>query len=488
MSRLIFKLFLGIGIFVFLGIGAYSFFTPVLADDYDAYVDEDFDEEERDGSSDKPFESIKEALKEAEKEGFEEIFIKEGVYKEDLDLTDSVKLIGEDKSEVVIKGKITMEDGSGLENLTIKNNIVVEGDADVKIKNCKVIDFSGIGIEALKGDGKVEVEDCEVSGDGKGFYIVRGREIKIKNCEVHHNKGEEGIDLRAELKGSIEDNKIYSNGESGIEVIVGGADLEIIDNDIEDNGSSAIATQFYPDWSDKGKILIKDNTLEDSDNYGIDCNRPQGGSGGSDYFCDSLELSGNKIQDNEKGDTADFCDLEKEENEEEKINTGQVQSGEDFLAEQSSDQEKEEEAEKREEDKSREKEKQKEEERKMIQEKKEEKERISAVLEGIEQQKEADVEIFAQKKNSIENKNSVSLFFFGPDQKVLKEAEKTKKAMENKFNQLQDLEKQANFKENKEKIIQKKEELKKEIESQEAFIEKQKNTFSLFGWLLDWFR
>jgi hypothetical protein len=487
MDKKTFKAVFGVWTFVFLGASAYFFFTPVLADDYDVYVDKDFDEEEQDGSSDKPFNSIKKAIKESKEENFEDIFIKEGVYEEDLDLIDSVKLIGEDKNEVVIKGKIIMEDDNELENLTVKNNIIIKGDADVEIKNCKIIDFSGIGIEALKGDGKVEVRNCEISGKGKGFYIMRGREIEIENNDIHNNIGEEAVDLRAELSGFVKDNKIYNNGESGIEVIVGGADLEIIGNDIEDNGSSAIAVQFYPDWSDEGKIVIKNNTLEDSDNYGIDCKRTQGGSGGSDYFYNSLKLSDNKIQDNKKGGIADFCGIKQNKKEEkEESSSRQFDAKKEGDAKQTSQREGGDLEKKEIEKKARQQEEQKKE-REMLQEKRMEKERIDAKLEEVRLQKETDINIFNQKRNLIESRGSIKTFFLGVNQKALKEVQEVKKTLEGKLEKMQDLEKQIKFKENKEEIISERENLEKEIKSQETFIESQRDNFSLFGWIVKWF-
>ncbi|MFO7806892.1 MAG: right-handed parallel beta-helix repeat-containing protein [Candidatus Moraniibacteriota bacterium] len=466
------------------------FFTSsiVLADDYDIYVDTDHDGEEK-GTEDEPFNSIKDALKEAEAEDLSDIYIKEGTYEGDLVVEESVNFIGEDKNEVIIEGDIEANDDFKAEKLTLKGSVVIEGDSDLELKDCKVKDFSGIGIEALEGDGKVEVEDCEVSGEGKGFYIMRGREIRIENNDIHHNIGEEAVDLRAELSGIIKDNKIHNNGESGIEVIVGEADLEIIGNDIEDSGSSAIATQFYPDWEDKGKIVIKDNTLEDSDNYGIDCKRPQGGSGGDNYFRDSLEVSDNEIQDNDKGDIADYCGLDKEEekpvpqppspseakkenantnSEENKDDSGeQVGNGDEDSQENISEEEK----------RDNEKEKELEKNRERVRKEK------NILLDKQSEEKQ----IFLQEKKQIKNKNAISVFFLGPSYQKIEEAENKIKEMEDNLVEMKELQKQALSEEDKKEIGDQIKESQSFIEENKNKIKDQEDRFSLFGWLVKWF-
>lgn len=289
-----------------------------LAVDYDYYVDSSASSG-GDGSKDDPFKDISEAV---EKGG--NIFIEDGDYDENLELKKGTKLFGESEGGVVIAGEIKMKDKTALKDLTVKDaneTVVVTADADVEIDNCTITKFNKIGINALAGGGKLKVVNSKIKdGEGKGFYIERGKEIELIGNEVTGNKGEEGIDIRSKVDGVIRNNFIVGNGESGIEVVVGSSELIIKDNKINKNGSSGIASQFYPDsgLSGKGDIKIEDNEIEDNDKYGFDCNRPQGGSPDEDYWRDSIELEGNDISGNGIKAISDYCKFIKavDENEE----------------------------------------------------------------------------------------------------------------------------------------------------------------------------
>ena len=113
--------------------------------------------------------------------------------------------------------------------------------------------------------------------------------------------------MRAKVKGKIKDNRIYDNGESGIEVIVGKADLKISKNEIKNNEASAISTQFYPEDDVLGEIKIKKNNLARSEKYGVNCNNPSGGSYGLNYFKDSVSLIENTYFGNTLGNHNAIC-------------------------------------------------------------------------------------------------------------------------------------------------------------------------------------
>lgn len=280
-----------------------------VAKDYDYYVDGSVSKS-GDGSKDEPFKTISEAL---EKGG--DIFVEKGKYNEDIELKKSTKIFGESENGVIISGKVVMNDDTKIQDLTargVRNVITVSKDADAEIENCTITDFGRIGILAVGGSGKLKVSDSKIiNGDGKGFYIEGGKEIELLNNEVTDCDGEEGIDIRHKVKGIIKGNLIINNGESGIELIVGSSDLLIEKNTIERNGSSGIATQFYPDpgLNGKGQVNINNNSIGENRKYGLDCNRPQGGSPGSSYWKDSIELEGNNIFANKMKSINDYCNL-----------------------------------------------------------------------------------------------------------------------------------------------------------------------------------
>lgn len=303
-------------------------FMPFVSDakDYDYYVDGSISKS-GDGSKEKPFKTIIEAV---EKGG--DVFIEDGKYDEDIELKKKTGLFGESENGVIVSGKIIMDDDTRIQDLTVrgvKTVIMIRKDADADIENCTIKDFGKIGILAVAGSGKLKVSDSKIiNGDGKGFYIERGKVIELLNNEVTDND-EEGIDIRSKVKGTVSGNLITKNRESGIELIVGSSNLQIENNVIKRNGASGIATQFYPDarLNGKGQININDNSIGENKKYGLDCNRPQGGVPGVSYWKDSIELAGNNIYANKMKSINDYCNLIDAVDEDEKVDNAIEDAG-----------------------------------------------------------------------------------------------------------------------------------------------------------------
>lgn len=270
------------------------------------YVDEKV-EDSGDGSSDKPYKKISKAIE----KDCSEIKLSKGTYKEDVSLKKSVKLVGNSKDSVIIEGKITMAHDAEINKLTVTSGgINISDGADAHLENVK-IKSSNIGIMTT-GGGKLVITDSIISGNRKGMYVQYGKTIKITDCKVYDNK-EEGLDIRANVSGSINNNEIYSNGESGIEVILGKAELSILNNEIKKNKSSGIAAQFYSDTDKAGDVNIKNNIITGNSNYGLDCKAPSGGEGRpKGYWAKSMDLSSNKIIENKKKDIAGSCKFDDE--------------------------------------------------------------------------------------------------------------------------------------------------------------------------------
>ncbi|MBD3245020.1 MAG: hypothetical protein GF335_03445 [Candidatus Moranbacteria bacterium] len=314
---------------VFLCFFIFGFFLikplAVIGKEYDFYVDFSI-KESGDGSKKEPFQEIGEAIAEAkDKKKQASIYIKEGKYKESFTIGKAISLIGEERDEVIIMGDIIMSDETLLKNLTISNSntaVTIREEANATIENCTINNFVSIGINSLPGGGTLSVSGSKISeGGGKGLYIQRGKRIEIISNQVSENE-EEGVDIRSKVIGNVNSNNITDNGESGIEVIVGSSHLDIEDNKIKDNGSSGIATQFYKDFDKEGNIDVYNNKISNNKKYGFDCNRPHGGSGGSSYWRDSIEMKGNEIKSNKEGSISSVCKfMEAVDEEEEKDNT-----------------------------------------------------------------------------------------------------------------------------------------------------------------------
>lgn len=276
------------------------------AEDYDYYVDRSA-LKSGDGSKEKPFKTITEAV---EKGG--DIFVENGKYNESIELKKATRLYGKSESGVVVLGKIIMNDNTRIQDLTVrgvKTVITINKDADAEIENCTIRDFGEVGIKAVSGSGKLKVSNSKITnGDGKGFYIERGKVIELLSNEVLDND-EEGVDIRSKVKGVVKNNIISNNGESGIELIIGSSNLKVENNTIKRNGASGIATQFYPERDNKGQVNIINNGIGENKKYGLDCNRPQGGVPSSSYWKDSIELAGNSIYANQIKSINDYCDL-----------------------------------------------------------------------------------------------------------------------------------------------------------------------------------
>jgi len=443
------------------------FLRPFYLDaaSYDFYVDDDA-KEDGTGSQSKPFKTIEEAIEEAEEAGgTQKIFIKNGTYKEDLEIEEAIKLYGESENGVVISGAVKMENDTAINNLTIKGRrvavTVVDG-ADVEITNCTIYDFSKVGIETY-GKGKLKVTNSKIkNGDGKGFYIQRGKTIEIVDSEITGND-EEGIDIRSKVTGSIENNLISNNGESGIEVIVGSADLDIKKNTISQNGSSGIATQFYPERDKKGKILIEENKLNSNLKFGLDCNIPHGGVPQQGYWRDSIELIGNQFSKNKLKAISDFCNLiDAVDEDEEKDNAIAENEAEEL------EEEKPEELLLKEE----------------VKEKEEREEKLKEVELSLEGQQQINLEIEAI-LNVLESENKLKVFLFGHRKALvlalrekLNQKERSIGEVENKINQIE-------FSESEEEIAVRGylEEEKQLIKEKNQHLLELEESFSLWGWL-----
>ncbi|MBM3255953.1 MAG: right-handed parallel beta-helix repeat-containing protein [Candidatus Moranbacteria bacterium] len=206
-------------------------------------------------------------------------------------------------------GIIQLKDGDFLKDAVLSGSsgIVIEGDANVTIKNCIINTNKKIAVEALPGSGTVTISDSQITSQaGKGLYIQPGRTVNIYNSNISHCQ-EEGLDVRNAISGFITNNKFENNGESGIELIVGKTNLEINKNVFSGNGASGLALQFYTFTRDEGKIKLFQNGFEKNQKYGIDCSIPEGKQPPDYYWYESIKLTDNKFSQNVLGNIEKDC-------------------------------------------------------------------------------------------------------------------------------------------------------------------------------------
>lgn len=278
------------------------------ASEYSLYVDSHADSGGN-GSKDEPFKDIEDAVKKAD--GGDVIYIANGNYDGGFTIPASVKLLGENRDGVVIKGSISSLNDSSLQNLTISGGnfaLTVKAGSSVSVKKCTIKNASKIGINMEPGNGKLTLEDSKLTANRKGIYAQKGNQIRIYSSVITKNK-EEGLDIRNKVDGTVKGNSITNNGESGIEVILGSSDLSIYDNYISDNSASGIAAQFYVDFGKKGKVKIDGNKIKNNNHYGIKCGAPSGGITPDGYWEKSLNLNSNTFGGNDEGDIAGRCKM-----------------------------------------------------------------------------------------------------------------------------------------------------------------------------------
>ena len=473
-------------ILLFVGILIYPNF--VLAK-YDYYVDIDADSDGN-GSEEKPFNEIKDALD----EGGKEIFIKKGTYKEDIILGKGIKLKGEG-NDSIIKGSVIMKDDSSIVDLKVDGGGVFIGKGNsVKLDNIKVTN-SSIGIET-EGNGTIKVLNSEISGNGKGMYIQRDKDVEIRSTVVSNND-EEGIDIRQNVDGLISGNKIKNNREGGIEVIAGGSELKISNNSIQNNKSSGIAIQYYKIANKNGALRVFNNNISSNGNHGITCKNPSGGSPGESYWTESIDMGANNITGNKEGSFSSFCKFsddivnvatktESELEQERLTKEKEVREAEEKEVEEEKKLEEMEENERL-----------KLEEEEKLEEKRLQQEREQEMTQNNNIQQEAEIvysEFLVKNekddslKKKAENRSKIIVFIIGSDYKKLDILAEDVLTYDEEIVRINDLKNKINDQEVKNEMEENMNDIKEKEKKLKEFIINEVNKFSLLGWFFDLFK
>lgn len=288
------------------------------AQSFGFYVDKNYSGEEK-GTIEAPFKTISSALQVAEKSrpGLRSIHILKGEYEEQLTLSDSIKLFGEEKETTIIKmnptSTLELSGNNILKNLTISGGmagITVKG-ATI-IEDCVIRDAKKKGVDLTEGNTLVKISNSKISQNGgKGVYVQKGRWIVFNGNTVSANEGE-GYDIRQNIFGLISQNDIFGNTESGIEILTSASDVTIKNNAIKNNLASGIANQSYPDMPDLGKINIIENSITNNGKYGVYCGAPSGGSKTKTFFSESIALKNNINSENKGKPVAGACHFERQ--------------------------------------------------------------------------------------------------------------------------------------------------------------------------------
>lgn len=246
-------------------------------------------------------EVVKNDLADAIEDGEKDIRFS-GKENDDVKIRKGVQVIGESPAKATINGDVTMEDGAILKNVTINANLIgvtVEKGATATLENVTVKGASGAGIFTKEGGGTLTVRNSRITKNGKGFYILSGKNIFITGNQTTDN-GEEGLDVRKNVSGIISGNTMTRNAESGAEVVLGDSTVTITKNTFVQNKASGLALQYYSN-NKLGKVTVSSNNFTGNSQYGLVCNNPSGGKRPPGFFKNSVELAENSFGVNKKG-------------------------------------------------------------------------------------------------------------------------------------------------------------------------------------------
>lgn len=249
---------------------------PLIAGDF-IYVDGN-STGKMDGSSKHPYDSIQKAIDKASNQENKAVFVRSGVYRENIDIWEDVEVVGEDREEVIIKAKdddkevAKMHDDSILRNVTLKDGkrgIEVGGGDEATIKNCVIKDNEkdGIKVKSAEVEDKNEVDIREniIEKNGWNGIYSETRKIVIKDNEITKN-GADGIEVLSGSEALVEDNKLRENDGDGLKLTLDNSEIWVDDNTFYDNGREGLEVRVE---GGRGMIEVKSSKFYKNDRFGI---------------------------------------------------------------------------------------------------------------------------------------------------------------------------------------------------------------------------
>lgn len=232
---------------------------------------------EMDGSSSKPFNKIQDAIDKAAKKK-KDVTIRRGTYIENITIKEDVEVNGDDKNDVIIIARdknepvVKMEDDAVLRKVTVKDGeqgVQVKESAHATIDKCIIKDNDRDGIKALKADvddaHKLEIYNSKIENNGLDGIFAEKRKISISNNEVIDND-KDGIELAEGTKGYLGDNSIRKNGGDGIKFHLDGSDIWTKDNTYNDNKREGVEVRAH---GKTGRIALTESKFYNNNRFGI---------------------------------------------------------------------------------------------------------------------------------------------------------------------------------------------------------------------------
>ncbi len=239
------------------------------------YVDDDTTGKQ-DGTSEHPYKNLREALKKA-KAG-DEIHVRAGVYKGNIEIPKGVKVFGEDRERVIIEADDNSYEVVDMNHKTELNKVTVKGgnygirigkNDRASVINCVVKNSRkhGILIETseVSDKYKASITDSLITKNGKkGIYSAQRRLVLINNQII--SNGNDGLEIEANSRVWLKKNKFKDNDGSGLKVTLDGAYVWTDKNSFSDNKREGIEINAY---GKKGTIDLKDSKITGNGRWGL---------------------------------------------------------------------------------------------------------------------------------------------------------------------------------------------------------------------------
>jgi len=205
------------------------------------------------GNGPKNYSTIQEALNDSSEN--DTIYVYSGTYNENIIISSSITLLGENPTTTSIIGN-----GVGDVISIHSENVII---TKFTIKNSGTTPMIDAGIEIHDKYAIIQNNIiCDNLGYAVGIYINQSDDCIILNNTIYNN-GNEGVYIKDSENNFVQDNYIYGNGHCSI-VISESYNNTIRNNTLNDNNDAAISL-----WSGSHHNKIEYNTIERNPYSGI---------------------------------------------------------------------------------------------------------------------------------------------------------------------------------------------------------------------------
>lgn len=221
-----------------------------------------------DGSSSRPYKTIKEALKKANKKN--QVFIRKGTYKENIEIPEGVQVVGVDRDDVKIEATnknnsvVLMNNKSELVKVTVrkgKNGVKVNPGDRASINKCIIRDNDKDGVVIQDGkvnkDDRVVITNSTIKDNGRAGIFANKRKVVLMDNEIYGNDGD-GVNLDDSMFAWVKDNEIRNNSKTGLTAKLDGSDIFIVSNKIKNNRKDGIQVETF---GKSGNMEIQKNKI-----------------------------------------------------------------------------------------------------------------------------------------------------------------------------------------------------------------------------------